>query len=65
LEQYADLRFSPAELHSYLAAAWDLWSQDPNRKRFVENLNGFFDEMEEQRQSRFKIGRYISRRLKN
>lgn len=65
LEMYAEHRFSPAEFRSFLDSAWDLWSHNPNRKRFVEKLNEYFDELEQQRKSPFKIGRYIAKQLEN
>lgn len=64
LEMYADLRFSPAERRSFLDASWELWLRNRNQKRFLEKLQLFFDESEQQRKSAFKIGRYITEQLK-
>ncbi|MGA8768586.1 MAG: hypothetical protein WB559_16340 [Candidatus Acidiferrales bacterium] len=63
LGKYAELRFSPAELRSFLDASLDLWYLDP--KHFLEKLDQLFDELEEQRKSPFKIGRHIAEYLEN
>jgi len=65
LEMFADLRFSPAERRSFLDSSWELWLRNRNKKRFLEKLQQFFDELQEQRKSTFKIGRHISKHLKN
>jgi hypothetical protein len=65
LEMFADLRFSAAERRSFLDSSWELWLRNRNKKRFLEKLQQFFDELQEQRKSTFKIGRHISKHLKN
>jgi len=65
LGKYADLHFSPAERRSFLDASWDLWSSNPNPKRFLKKLDQLLDELEEQRKSTFKIGSHIAKYLKN
>jgi hypothetical protein len=65
LGKYADLRFSPTELRSFLDASWDLWLRNPNPKRFLEQLDQLFDELEAQHKSTFKIGSHTAEYLKN
>ncbi|HXQ27330.1 MAG TPA: hypothetical protein VN822_13050 [Candidatus Acidoferrales bacterium] len=66
LEYFTDLSgYSPAEARSFFDAACDLWLLDPNRKRFIEKIDLFYYELEEERTPPFEIGRYIAKHLKN
>jgi hypothetical protein len=65
LDKYADMNLSPKELCSFIKAGWDLWSRDPNRKRFEERLDDSFDELWNQRKPLSEIGKYLARKFKN
>jgi hypothetical protein len=64
LEKFALLQFSPADCRSFLDASWELWLRNSSKKRFLEKLQQFLDELDQPGKSTFKIGRYIAEQLK-
>ncbi len=65
LEIHAELKLSPSERRSYLEQMNVLWNRIQNRHRFIQYHQYFFCEAEENGISGFKIGRYLSKRLKS